>query len=168
MEQLEARIQRLEDINAIRHLKHYYYCHCVDRTIGGETEAIYETISCFTDDMVADFTGFPFMEGKDAVSTFFMEAVPAILSWGQHRVMNEVIEVEGDEAVAFWYVDCPCVFRGGNPTGHSGSGFICGRYQERFIREGSIWKWNRIVAHLDVVSEFDKNWRGVTQIFSNR
>ena len=34
MSDLEKRIQHLEDLEAIRRLKHYYYCHCVDRAVG--------------------------------------------------------------------------------------------------------------------------------------
>jgi hypothetical protein len=168
MSSLEDRIQYQEDLEAIRRLKHYFYCHCVDRAIAGDAAAITETIGRFTDDIVADFTGFPLAEGKEAVSEFYAQSVPAILSWTQHRVMNEVIDVDGDTARASWYVDCPCDFRAGNPLGMSGSGFINGRYQEECRREEGVWKWQRIVALLDVLGPFEKNWSGATQIQSNR
>jgi hypothetical protein len=61
MSDLETRIQHLEDREAIRRLKHYYYCHCVDLAVAGDANAIKETISRFADDMVADFTGLPLM-----------------------------------------------------------------------------------------------------------
>ena len=70
MTDMQARIQYLEDLEAIRRLKHYYYCHCVDRTVAGDEQAIEETISRFTEDIVADFTGLPLTEGKEAVAIF--------------------------------------------------------------------------------------------------
>ena len=168
MSNLEARIQHLEDLEAIRHLKHHYYSHCIDRSVAGESAAIEETISRFADDMVVDFTDFPPMEGKEAVAAFFAQGVPALLSWCQHRVMNEVIEIDGDTARGRWYVDCPVVFRDGNPFDITGPGFVGGRYEEEYVRENGVWKWRKITALLDVTNSFSKNWEGVTQLFENR
>lgn len=134
MSDLETRIQHLEDREAIRRLKHYYYCHCVDLAVAGDANAIKETISRFADDMVADFTGLPLMEGKEVVSAFYSQGVPGFLSWCQHRVMNEVIDIDGDTAKATWYIDCPADFRPGNPIGIDGSGIIGGRYEEEYAR----------------------------------
>ena len=168
MTNLETRIQQLEDLEAIRRLKHYYYCHCVDRTVAGEIAAIDETISRFADDIVADFTGLPLAVGKEAVAEFYARGVPAFLSWCQHRVMNDVIDIAGDTATATWYCDVPCTFREGNPTGVVGSGFINGRYQEEYRREDGVWKWQRITALLDTQRSFEDNWTDASQVVSNR
>jgi hypothetical protein len=168
MSDLEKRIQYLEDLEAVRRLKHYYYCHCVDRAVAGDAQASEETISRFCEDIVADFTGLPLAEGKEAVAAFFAQGVPAFLSWCQHRVMNEVIDIEGDTATAIWYVDCPASFREGNPTGTQGSGFIAGRYTETYIREDGVWKWKKIIALLDVQKPFAENWNGAERIDHNR
>lgn len=168
MSDLEKRIQHLEDLEAIRRLKHYYYCHCVDRSVAGDASAIEETISRFSDDIVADFSGLPLAEGKEAVAVFYAQGVPSFLSWCQHRVMNEVIDIDGDTAAASWYIDCPVDFREGNPTGIVGSGFIAGRYQEEFARVDGVWMWKKIVALLDVQRSFQQNWNGAKQLFKNR
>lgn len=81
--------------------------------------------------------------------------------------MNEVIEIDGDAARATWYVDVPVVFREGNPTGVTGSGFIGGRYEENYVRVDGVWKWTNITALLDVQQSFDENWRNAVQLFSN-
>ena len=168
MSDLEKRIRHLEDLEAIRRLKHYYYCHCVDRAVAGDSQASEETISRFSKYIVADFTGLPLAEGKEAVAAFYAQGVPAFLSWCQHRVMNEVIDIDGDTATAMWYIDCPASFREGNPTGIEGSGFIAGRYAEEYIREDDVWKWSKITALLDVQKSFSDNWVGAEQIGSNR
>ncbi len=118
--------------------------------------------------MIADFSGQPLAEGKEAVSAFYSQGVPGFLSWSQHRCMNEMIEVKGDTAAATWYFDCPVVFRAGTATGLAGPGFIGGRYQEEYIREDGVWKWKKIVALIDVQTEFATNWSEATQLFKNR
>ncbi len=168
MTDLEARIRRLEDLEAIRRLKHYYYCLCVDRAVAGDEQAATETVSRFADDIAADFTGLPLLEGKDAVSDFYAKGVPAFLSWCQHRVMNEVINIEGDTATAHWYIDCPAVFREGNPTGIVGGGFIAGRYEEEYRRIDGLWMWKRITAFLDVQKSFSDHWAEAQLITVNR
>jgi hypothetical protein len=165
---LEKRVQYLEDLEAIRYLKHYIYCHCVDRIVAGDETAIEEIVSRFTDDIIADFTQFPLMEGIEAVSDFYIVGVPSCLSWCQHRVMNDVISIDGDTATASWYIDCPSDFIPGNPTGVEGSGFIAGRYQEEYIREDGLWKWKKIIALLDLQTGFSDNWQGANQIQNNR
>ena len=167
MNDLEARIQNLEDLEAIRRLKHYYYCHCVDRAVAGDAGASEETLSRFADDIVADFTGFPLAEGKEAVGAFYAQGVPEILSWCQHRVTNEVIDIDGDTATGIWYIDCPADFRSGNPTGLEGSGFIAGRYKEEYVRIDGVWKWKKITALLDVQAGFGQNWNNAQYIEDN-
>ena len=66
-----ARLRQLEDIEAIRRLKHFNYCHCVDRAVAGDAAAIKETLSRFSEDIVADFTGFPLAEGREQVDDFY-------------------------------------------------------------------------------------------------
>lgn len=75
MRDLEQRLRRQEDLEAIRRLKHYNYCDCIDRAVAGESVALEELFSCFTDDVVLDFTGYPLAEGKEAV-TAFLKALP--------------------------------------------------------------------------------------------
>ncbi len=168
MKTLEERIQRLEDLEDIRRLKHYYYCHCVDRAVAGDTGAAEEIVGRFADDIVADFTGLPLAEGKESVSAFYTQGVPSFLSWCQHRVMNEVIDIDGDTAKAVWYIDCPASFREGNPVGLEGRGFIAGRYEEEYARIDGVWKWIKIIALLDVQKPFTQNWIGAEQVFKNR
>ena len=169
MSDLEARLRRLEDIEEIRKLKHYYYARCIDRMVCLHDEnAISETISRFADDIVIDFTSLPVVRGKEAVAKFFREYVPLGLSWCQHRVMNEVIEVDGDSARAEWYFDCPAFFRRGTAAGFSGSGLVAGRYREEYIREDGVWKWKRIEAQLDVSHKLKNAFDEATFVEKNR
>ena len=169
MSDLEQRIRRLEDIEEIRKLKHYYYARCIDRMVCLRDEAaISETVTRLADDVVIDFTSLPVRKGKEAAARFFREDVPNWLSWCQHRVMNEVIEIQGDSAQAVWYFDCPAVFRRGTVAGFKGSGLVAGRYTEEYIREDGVWKWKRITAHLDVSHKLKNAFENAFFVQENR
>ena len=168
MIEIEQRLQLQEDLEAIRRLKHYHYCHCVDRAVAGEAAAIEETISRFTDDIVADFTGFPLAEGKAAVTAFYARGVPSILSYSQHHVFNEVIDIDGDQATGLWYVHCPVNFTEASPVGEAVPGLVMGRYEEEYVRQDGLWMWRKIVAWLDVVAPGETPWAGATQLQDNR
>ena len=113
MKSLEDRILKLENKEAIRDLKHEIYCYCVDLIVAG-VDKKQLILDHLTEKVVADFTGFPLIDGKAAVAEFLFETVPSILSYSQHRVSNSVIKVRGKAASALWYVDCPVVFKSEN------------------------------------------------------
>ena len=168
MSSAEQRIQRLEDLESIRHLKHYYFCHCVDEGIAGDEQAAEKIASRLTDDVVLDFTRMPLFEGKQAVLEFLAGVVPDVISWAQHRVVNDVIEVDGDRASGVWYVDCPVVYREGKLPGLEGNCLVAGRYEEEHRRVDGVWKFSRIVALVDVQSSSEVNWRDAEWRRSNR
>ena len=168
MSELEKRLTEIEHREAIRRLKHYHYCHCVDRAVAGDSAATSETVSRFTGDIIADFTGFPPAVGLEAVTGFYSESVPAMLSYSQHYVFNEVIDINGNDATGLWYVNCPVVFTDQSPLGVTGPGLIAGRYEEEYVLEDGIWKWRRIVALLDVVKPANVFWEGADLLRSNR
>ena len=168
MNDIESRISEIEDREAIRRLKHFYYCHCIDRAVAGDLASIDETISRFTDDIVADFSGFPLAEGLESVTEFYSKSVPAMLSYSQHHVFNEVIDISGNDATGLWYLNCPIVLTEDGPLGREGPGLIVGRYEEEYVRVDGIWKWRRIIALLDVVNPADELWAGATLLRKNR
>jgi hypothetical protein len=168
MSDLEQRLQQIEDLEAIRHLKHYYYCHCIDRAVAGDASSVEQTIGRFSDDIVADFTGFPLAEGKEAAAAFYAQGVPSMLGYSQHYVFNEVIDIEGDRATGLWYFQCPVMFTAASPLGKEAPGLIAGRYEEEYVREEGTWKWRRIVAPLDVMAPTETLWSGAALLRTNR
>ena len=63
--QLEQRVQALEDINAIRHLKAQYAAYCDDHYNPDGLAAL------FTEDAVWESQGLGRFEGRDAIREFF-------------------------------------------------------------------------------------------------
>ncbi|MBI5922521.1 MAG: nuclear transport factor 2 family protein [Betaproteobacteria bacterium] len=158
MTEIEARLQRLEDIETLRRMKHETYCGLIDRGVcKGKRELIRPLLDRFTADIVADFTGVGVFHGSDAAN-FFIEAVPNMLSWSQHRVGNEVIDVQGDTADATWSLFVPAVSTELGPFGKKGPLILIGRYLEDYVRQSGMWKWRRIRAEFDVFATADKLW----------
>jgi len=68
--QLEQRVQALEDVNAIRHLKARYAAYCDDQYNPDGIAAL------FTEDAVWESQGLGRFEGRDAIREFFRGGVP--------------------------------------------------------------------------------------------
>ena len=102
-EDLEARIQRLEDIESIRALKARYCMYCDDNY---DVEGL---ASLFTEDAVWDGGIRGKAVGRDGIREFFQHA-PERLPFAVHMVMNPLIEVNGDEATGVWYLFQACTY----------------------------------------------------------
>lgn len=168
MQDIEQRLLYIEQREAIRHLKHHVYCLCIDKIVSGDREPQSKVSEHLTDDIIADFSGFPLMRGRAEVEEFLFKHVPSVLSYSQHRVTNDVITLHSNTASAIWYLDCPVVFRANNALNILGSGIISGRYEEEYVFKNNIWKWSKITALLDTVESFDKNWTQARQRKNNR
>ena len=68
--QLEQRVQALEDVNAIRHLKARYAAYCDDQYNPDGIAAL------FTEDAVWESQGLGRFEGRDAIREFFRGGLP--------------------------------------------------------------------------------------------
>jgi len=99
--QLEQRVQALEDVNAIRHLKARYAAYCDDQY---NPEGI---AALFTEDAVWESKGLGRFEGRDAIREFFRGA-SQLFTFAIHYSLNGQIDVQGDTARAQWYLLMPC------------------------------------------------------------
>jgi ketosteroid isomerase-like protein len=144
--ELERRIQRLEDIEAIKTLKARYADAC-DRNYDVDVLA-----SLFAEDAIWDGGLFGVHAGREAIRSFFQGASSDI-PFAVHYMMNPIIEVDGDEATGEWYLFQTCTFAEGNQAI-----FGAARYDERYRRINGNWKF----SHLKLVSlfwtPFDKGW----------
>ena len=107
LEQIERRLQVLEDAEAIRNLKARYAALC-DNQYDADGIA-----SLFTEDAVWESPALGRFEGQDAIRNFFRGA-SGIFSFAIHYSLNGHIEVDGDTARARWYLFMPCTVAAGN------------------------------------------------------
>ena len=147
-----ARLQILEDIEAIRRLK-ALYCRLVDAAVAGDPEKWDEFMAHFVDDAWIEFEGFGRHEGKQAVGRFYREVVGVILSYSAHMVSNPLIEVDGASARGSWYVHVPVTIR---PTNEAA--WLQGKYQEEYSKVNGQWKWRSISTTFDFITPYDQGW----------
>lgn len=88
----------------------------------------------FTDDCELDYGEIGVWKGVDAV-TEFMQQAHALAGHTMHRLTNQVITVDGDEAQARTYVDA-LIMVGDNKSGVNGIGF----YDDDLVRTDAGWR----------------------------
>jgi ketosteroid isomerase-like protein len=144
--ELERRVRVLEDIEAIKRLKHRYADAC-DR--GYDADALAEL---FAEDAVWDGGLFGRYEGREAIRAFF-RGVPSDIAFAMHYMMNPIIDVDGDRATGTWYLFQTSTFAQGNTPVWGAA-----RYDEEYVREPDGWKFR----HLKLISTFwtpyDEGW----------
>ncbi len=148
MKDLAARLQRLEDIEAIKQLKALYCEICDD---GHDPDRI---VTVFTEDGVWEGRGIGTARGRDEIHRLFAR-FRDMMSFTQHMTMNPRIEVNGDTATGTWYFFGPFTFNGEPPTAK----WQAARYEETYARVDGEWK----IAHLRVARPgmsvyYEKGW----------
>ena len=144
---LEARVQRLEDIEAIRQLK-AEYCDICDDSHNPD-----RIVTIFTEDGVWEGKGIATATGHDEIRALFQQ-FGEMMSFTQHMTMNPRIRVDGDSAEASWYFFGPFTFRRNNQARWQAA-----RYAEVYERVDSVWKIRRLsVRGPRMSADYEKGW----------
>ena len=153
MEELEARIKRLEDIEEIKKLKATYAILCDDGL--DKAENLNEMLSHYTDDAAVDFGLGEEAQfyGKDGLKLFFGEVVPGSVSYCMHMVHNAVIDIDGDKAKGRYYFEAPTTDA---VTGKAQ--WMVGTYLEEYARVDGEWKFTSIKVKWDYISPYEDGW----------
>jgi ketosteroid isomerase-like protein len=148
---VESRLQRLEDVEAIKVLK-ADYCFSVDQ---GDTDRL---ISLFRHDAVWHAPGIGRYEGKDAIEKFF-HSLPDMMRFWLHMVMNPLITVNGAEAQGRWYLLEPNTLKNGTPV------WGAARYEERYRRQQGEWLFQEIELLPIFWSPYEDGWEKTRNLF---
>jgi SnoaL-like domain len=153
MEELLARVQVLEDIEAIRKLK-ATYCYLCDAGLEDERNRN-QLIAHFSDNAKVDFGMGPasMFEGKAGLEIFFGQVVPSGVSFCMHMVHNPIIDVTGDRATGKWYYEAPTTDASTNRAQ-----WMAGTYEEEYVRENGKWKFASIKTKWKYISPYDEGW----------
>ena len=135
---LAARVQRLEDIEAIKQLK-ALYCEICDDDHNPD-----RIITIFTEDGIWEGKGIGTATGHVEIKALF-ERFQRMMSFSQHMTMNPRIEVDGDTAFGTWYFFGPFTMRG-NPGDAPLAKWQATRYHEDYARVDGEWK----IKHLRI------------------
>lgn len=137
---LEARIRRVEDTQAIAQLR-ARYCQSVD---DGNWDALLDT---FTPDGV--FVGLSTASGHEEMREFF-PSLGNTMSWW-HFSSNETVEIDGDTAHGTTWFLQPCVVEGK-------SQIAAGRYTDDMVRTDEGWKFKQRRAAFFFWTTLEEGW----------
>lgn len=145
LEDLERRVRVLEDVEAIKKLKARYCLYVDERDEDGFA-------SLFTEDAVWDGGSFGRYEGQEAIRRFF-RAIPQMLPFALHYVMNPLIEMQGERATGRWYLLEPCTFAEGHQAVWGAA-----RYEEEYVKVGGEWKIKEVKLFSVFWTPYDQGW----------
>ncbi|MEM7092025.1 MAG: nuclear transport factor 2 family protein [Actinomycetota bacterium] len=149
MSDLEARIQRLEHIEAIKQLKAEYCAACDD---GYDPDRL---AALFTGDAVWDGGNtFGVCDGRAAIHAHFTGASRRV-TIARHQVMNPIIEVDGDTATGQWLLFQPCTNSVG---GEVEAVWLAATYHDRYERVAGRWLIARTEIDVAFFTPFDQGW----------
>jgi hypothetical protein len=146
MSDLEDRLSRLEDIEAIRQLK-ARYCLLADRGYDGAGDDDRAFAELFAEDGVFDASAGPIV-GRQAIEARCKKFHP----FGFHLVMNPVIAVDGDTATASWSALVPSI------TVDGAALLVAGRYEEELVRTADGWRYARVRFHAAFRAPHEDGW----------
>ena len=139
---LQAKLQRLEDIEAIRQLKARYCAGC-DDDHNPDT-----LVSLFTPDGVWEATSNGRFEGPDNIRGFFADLrASGRIRRSAHNVFNPDIDVNGDEASGHWRL--LMLYSTAGADGGVDHHRIIGFYRERYRREHDRWLFKSLFCQVE-------------------
>lgn len=139
--ELEKRITRLEDIEAIKQLKARYCAICDD---DHNPEQI---ASVFAEDGIWEGGGFGTARGHDGIRELF-KGFQKLIGFSQHNVMNPIIDIDGDRATAVWYLLGPFTFHK-----NSDDRWLAVRYDDDYVKVNGQWKYQHLRVTLRLSGE---------------
>jgi len=150
LKDLEARIQALEDLEAIKRLK-YKYLRCLDNKLWDEMA---ET---FAEDATTDYSdGELSFSGRTAIMKFLRESAmaqkPGLV--GVHHVHHPEIELTSPTTATGTWALYNYLLHTGDQSGLR----LCAYYHERYVKIAGQWK----IKHTGYKRIFEEVWRKET------
>jgi hypothetical protein len=146
MSNVEARLRRLEDVEAIRTLK-ARYCSFADRGFSGAGHDDEAFAALFTEDGVFEASAGA-LRGRQAIR----ERCRSFHPLSMHLVTNPEIEVDGDRARAAWSAYVPTATADGRAL------VVAGRYEERLVRTAEGWRYEYVGFTPAFRSPYEDGW----------
>lgn len=148
LDTLAAKIRLLEDLEAIKTLKHHYCAYCDDNY---NADGI---ASLFVEDAIWDGGDFGRCVGREAIRKFFRGS-SKVISIAAHQVMNPVIEVQGNRAKGEWKLFQPCTLE---TKGGPRAMWLAATYHDEYIRTESGWKFQVLRVERLFFTPVEEGW----------
>ena len=162
MNDLERRVQRLEDIEEIRKLKALYSKYADDKYTNShhrKSEDELEKLArlqagLFTEDAVWDAgEHFGVYRGREEIYRFVRKGA---WTFAMHYFVNPIIEVDGDNARATWMLWQTSTLTDGNvPV------YMSAIEDDEYVRTPEGWRMSHMKFTLKFMTRFDVPWSEV-------
>ena len=147
MTELEQRLTRMEDIEAIKQRKAEYCDICDDDHNPDRITTIFAE-----DGIWEGGAGFGKAQGHAAIRELFKK-FQTMISFSQHQVLNPVIKINGDRATGIWYFFGPFTFYKNNQAK-----WLAARYQDDYVKVNGEWKIQHMRARGRMTTDYEKSW----------
>lgn len=144
--EIERRLTRLEDIEAVKQLK-ARYCEICDDDHNPD-----RITSVFAEDGIWESKEFGTGRGHAEIRKLF-RGFQELIEFSQHNVMNPIIEVKGNRATGEWYFMGPFRFR----AGHQAK-WLALQYQDDYVKLDGQWKYQHLRINLRLLAPYEEGW----------
>ena len=151
LSQLEARIDALNDEDAVRNLQHAYGYY-VDRKMWDDV------VDLFATDAMVRIDGVGTFKGKEGVRRAMERMGPAGLSHGQlndHPLFDTIVRLQDDGRAAIAR-GLELGMLGEADEGRGGWEFTV--FRNRFVKDGGVWKFAELHLHPVVRADYAQGW----------
>lgn len=149
---LAAQVQRLLDIEAVRHLI-ATYARGADRRNDPEIMG-----PLFSEDAVWECEGFGHHEGRAAIAAGLAETGRRDITWTLHYLVSPIVHI-GDDArsgEAHYYLWELANMRGGD--GAPRACWVGGTYDTQLVKHDERWYFSHMRLNLALVAPYDRGW----------
>ncbi len=147
MPTIEQRLQRLENIEAIRRLKQGY------ARLADEDFDPVGLSNLFTEDATwhSDEMGYH-LEGREKIHAFFVPGAE-MYPFSLHYMLGEIIDVDdnGIDATGSWYVWVPLTVKGR-------AAFLAATYDDTYKKVDGSWLIAASNVHLAFFTSYEEGW----------
>jgi len=145
---LEKRIEMLEAVEAIKHLKAEYAAVCDDKYNPPKA------VKLFTEDAVWDGgKDFGVHRGRPAIKKFF-EGVAMNIVFAVHFFLQPIIKInkDGQTATGKWYLWQACTLKG------LGATWIAGLEYDKYRKVNGKWLMSEMKLKLFIMAPYAEGW----------
>jgi len=153
LQDLQERLRRLEDAEAIRNLKARYAQLC-DRNYSPD-----ELAELFTEDATWDGAAFGVFHGREEIRTFFA-TVSGQITWALHYMAGPEITIhpDGETASGRWYLFEPCTMTSRVEPGVKEPVLQMAKYEDTYRRVGGEWKFAHVKIEYEALTNLLEGW----------
>jgi hypothetical protein len=145
LNEIEKRIEVLEDIEAIKRLKSHY-AQITDDFLNDDIEKL------FTENAILDLTPRGIFKGREAIKEFFKK-IPEFQPFSIHYFILPDIKIEGEKAQGRWYMWLPAT------KGDGGAIWVAGYEDDIYEKVNGEWLISKVKLTRCFRTPYEQGWQ---------